>query len=264
MPIKTKSPSTRKKSKPPSLIGDYPHKPQYDVRSAAEGFSNVAAVLSGFAFAAILLVIQIPNLPKEAELARDWATVAFIVAFLGCLLSSFTYSIVKAEEILAPRSFAMALLGGCGFTISGNLVFWGLATIVKVYLSESVYAFIYYSFPLIMSFTIVYIAFSAFDPIISFEKRKINWRDYAEAFGPAYTFLIPIVAFKYMGFSVPDYYIVHWFNWVMAGALIASIVSALVAILLSMAEHDFYLPGIASGLWIGFHAVVIGLLILMV
>lgn len=252
------------KSKPPALVGDYPHKPQYDVRAAAEGFSNTAAVLSGFAFAAIVLIIQIPNLPEGAELARDWATVAFIVAFIGCLMAAFTYSVVKAEEILAPRSFAMALLGGCGFTISANLVFWGLAVIVKVFLSKSVYAFIYYSFPLVMAFTLVYIAFSVFDPIISFEKRKINWKDYAEVFGPAYTLLIPVLVFKYMGFSVPAELVVHWFNWVMAGALIINIASAIIAILASMADYDFQLPGIASGLWIGFHAAIIGLLILMV
>lgn len=256
--------SDKKRKFKVQLIGEYPHKPGYDVRSAAANYSNIATVIAGFAFAAIVLVIQIPNLPAEAEISRDWATVAFIVAFIGCLLSAFTFSIVNAEEILTPRSHTMALFGGCGFTISSNLVFFGLAIIVKVFLSAKVYAFIFFSFPLIMAFSLVYIGFSAFDPIMSFKMRKIGWIDYARVFGPSYTLLIPVIAFKYMGFIADVSEISHWFNWVMAGALIINIISAAIAILISMTDYDFYIPMTANGLWIGFHAVIIALLLLMI
>ena len=260
--MRTKTKSNKDKLDIP-LIGEIPHKPSYDVRAASEGYSNIAAVLAGFAFAAIFLVIQIPDLPSNAFLARDRATVAFLVAFFGCLLSAFTFSIVKGEEILSPRSYSMALLGGCGFTISGNLVFWGLATLVKIFLSESIYQFIYYSFPFIMAFSLIYIAFSSFDPIISFELRKINWQDYALALGPAYTLLIPILIYKYLGASIQSSAL--WFNWAMAGALLLIIFSAATALYVStMKDYKFSLHMAQNGLWIGFHAVVIGLLIFMI
>lgn len=247
----------------PPKIGKYPHKPHYDVREASDGYSNIAAVLAGFAFAAIVLVIQIPNLPEGTELSRDWAAIAFLVAFIGSLLSSFTFSIVRGEEILSPRSHTVALLGGCGFMISANLIFWGVATIVKVFLSENIYLFIYYSFPIVMAFSLLYVAYSAFDPIISFEERDITWKDYGKTFGPAYFLLIPMMLFKFMGAEIPLESTRIWFNWVMFAALALNLLSAFIAIMASMRDYSYRLPLIGSGLWIGFHAIVLGLLILM-
>jgi hypothetical protein len=255
----------------PKDIGEYPHKPHYEVRNASEGYSNIAAVLSGFAFAAILLVIQIPNLPEKIEnsknwapIFRDWATISFLVAFIGCLLSAFTFAIVKGEEILTPRSHAIALLGACGFIISANLVLWGIATIVKVFLSPDVYRFIFYTFPIIMTLSMMYANFSAFDPIISFENREITLIDYAQEFAPAHLFSTAIIIIKWMGISFPTAAMATWFNWIMTGALVLILVSATVAIITSMKDYSYKIPLIMSGVWIGLHAFVIGLLILMI
>ncbi len=192
--------------------GEYPHKAHYDVRDASESYSNIAAVLAGFAFAAIVLVVQIPNLPKGAENFRDWATISFLVAFIGCLLSAFTFALVHGEEMLSPRSHTVALLGGCGFLVSANLVLWGIAAITRVYLSASVYSFIFYSFPVVMAFTPMYVAFSAFDPIIAFDRRHVVWTDYAQVFAPGYVLLTVVVLVKYMGATFPTSMIAVWFN----------------------------------------------------
>lgn len=237
--------------------------PLYDVRLASEGFSNIAAIIAGFAFAAIILVIQTP-VPLGEESSRDWATVAFIVAFIGCLLSAFTFSIIKGEESLTHRAYTMALLCGCGFTTSANLVFFGLATISKVFLSTQIYAFIYFSFPLFMAFSLVYVCFSAFDPIVSFEKRKVERSEYAQVFGPPYILLIAALVFKYMGFHAMETEISHWFNWVMAGALFINMFSAIAVILITMKDSKYHFSMIANGLWVGFHATVIALLFLLI
>jgi len=106
-------------------------KSHYDVRSASQTYSNIAAVLAGFAFAAVVLVVQIPTLPNNANapILRDWATIALLIAFFEC---------VAGEEKLALRSHAIALCGGTGFSLSSGYIFWGLASLIKLFLSPSI------------------------------------------------------------------------------------------------------------------------------
>ena len=115
--------------------------PHYDVRIASQSYSNIATVLAGFAFAAVVLVVQQnpPDVPN-ATLLRDWATIAFLLAFFGCLVAAFTFAVVTGEEELAPRSHTMALLGGGGFALATVYVIWGLVVLVKLFLSSSILA----------------------------------------------------------------------------------------------------------------------------
>lgn len=249
-------------------MGEYRHQPGYDVRNASEGYSNIAAVLSGFAFTGILLIVQVSNLSKVDEFARDQTVIAFLIAFIGCLLSAFTFAIVKGEEVLTPRSYAIALLGACGFTISANLLIWGVATIAKVYLSKDVYVFILYSFPAFMCITPIYTAYSAFDPIMSFDKRLPTLTEYiqelAPAFFPVFIF-IPIKYYmEYLNITFSSIVSIGiWFNIVMAGAFLLILVSAIRAIFTTMNDYSYRIPLLRSGAWVGFHSLVVGILILM-
>ncbi|HDP98384.1 MAG TPA: hypothetical protein ENN22_04265 [bacterium] len=115
-------------------------KSHYDVRSASQTYSNIAAVLAGFAFAAVVLVVQIPTLLNNANapILRDRATIALLIAFFGCVAAAFTFGVVAGEEKLALRSHAIALCGGTGFSLSSGYIFWGLASLIKLFLSPSI------------------------------------------------------------------------------------------------------------------------------
>src|SRR5207248_2933617 len=89
----------------PRKIGEFPHFPHYNVRTAGQSYSNIAAILAGFAFTAVILVL--PNAHLSQKLSEQ-ATIAFLVAFFGCILAAFMFSVVTGEEILAPRTNMIA------------------------------------------------------------------------------------------------------------------------------------------------------------
>ena len=108
--------------------GQLQRRRNYDVRVAAQSFSSIATVLAGFAFTTIVLVIQLALTP-EVEL-DDTALVyraasSFLIAFFGCTIAAFTFGMVSGDEVLAPRSHAVALLGGASFGLSIIYMFWG-------------------------------------------------------------------------------------------------------------------------------------------
>lgn len=252
----------------PQTIGEFPHKPHYEVRTASQSYSNIAAVLAGFAFAAVVLVVQIPNLPHNysanADSLRDWATISFLVAFAGCILSAFTFAVVAGEEILAPRSHTMALLGAAGFAVSANLIIWGLVTLIKIFLSQNVYGFIHWVFAVMMSLSPLYAAFSAFDPKIQFERKIITRKDLGEVFVPSFVPLLTVLAVRYFSGTFPDTAIARFFPFVMGTALGIIILSAVGAIFVSSFRDITYCLSMrASGIWVGIHSIIIGLLILM-
>jgi len=114
--------------------------PHYDVRAASQNYSNIATVLAGFAFVAVVLVVEQRLSPdiSYTTLLRDRASITFLLAFFGCVVSAFTFAVVAAEEELAPRSHAMAFLGGGIFALSTIYVLSGLVMLVKLFLSPTV------------------------------------------------------------------------------------------------------------------------------
>ncbi|MEM4203976.1 MAG: hypothetical protein QXS54_07905 [Candidatus Methanomethylicaceae archaeon] len=112
---------------------------RYDVRVSSQGYSNIASVLAGFALAAVVLVVQSsPPAIGNAALLRDWASIAFLVAFFGCVMAAFVFSVVAGEEVLAPRSHTMALIGGAGLAMSTVYIFWGLVILADLFLSPGI------------------------------------------------------------------------------------------------------------------------------
>lgn len=131
-----------------------PFRPHYDVRTAAQSYSNVAAILAGFAVAAIVLIVQltlqyravpsIPSLP-DASKARDRsghsspslpdadkALVALLSALFGCVLAAFNFAVISGELEVLARSYSIAILGGGGFGLAVAFMFWGLAVLIRV------------------------------------------------------------------------------------------------------------------------------------
>jgi hypothetical protein len=248
-------------------VGELPHKPHYEVRTASQSYSNIAAVLAGFAFAAVILVVQTtpPASSESAVIFRDLATIAFLMAFIGCVVSGFVFATVTGEEILAPRSHTMALLGGMGFSISSNLVMFGLATLTKIFLSPDITSFVKVIFPIAMFLSPLFVAFSAVDPIIGFEKEPIKTKDLVQLFSFSFLPLIFALLVKYFGSEIPANTILVFFKPVMVAAFIVILLSAASALSVSsFADIKFRLSLPISGIIVGIHSFVVGALILMI
>lgn len=125
----------------------HPHRPHYDPRRAAQAYSTIAATLSGFSFAAVVLLAgsgldchATPHAGRcqpAAAALQSRAAAAFLIAFFGCVTGAFVYAATGAEELMTKRSHTMALLGGGGFTLGIGYAFWGLALLSDLFLSSA-------------------------------------------------------------------------------------------------------------------------------
>lgn len=141
--------------------------PVYAIRCASNNYSNIATVLAGFAFASIILLAQ----QKDHDVSKliNWATIAFLLAFFGCILSSFSFAVISGEEEKIRRSHAMALFAGGSFAVSIMYVLWGLVLVVKIFFSSTILKPAYWVFVSGAIIAPMYLVLSAIDPIIAFE-----------------------------------------------------------------------------------------------
>jgi hypothetical protein len=238
----------------------------YDVRKSSESYSNIATVLAGFAFAAVVLVVQSP-LPNvtDAALLRDWATIAFLLAFFGCIVASFTFSVVAGEQKLASRSHAMALLGGAGFAVSTVYVFWGLVALMKLFLTSKVVFLARCVFGGVTLAAPLYLILSAIDPIIAFdepdaERVKIPTSTLVKLFVPAYIPVAIGMLLRVFVLTQLTARVKSCFNPFVLVSLALILVGAVWALWLSDREHDTRISPEFGGLWIFLHSCVSGFL----
>jgi hypothetical protein len=102
----------------------------------------------------------------DLSVLRDWAIIAFLLAFFGCMVSAFTFAVVAAEEKLVYRADTMALLGGGGLAVSTIYVLWGLVLLVKLYLPPTILALARSVFVVALLIAPLYLILSAIDPYI--------------------------------------------------------------------------------------------------
>lgn len=241
-----------------------PHynEPHYLIPVAAQSYSNIAAVLAGFAFAAVILAVQTtPPLDPEKAIFKDWATIAFLLSFVGCVISAFIFAMVTGEHKLYPRSYAMALLGGAGFSISASLVIFGMVLLTKVFLSPKVYGFAHNVFPVIMIFSILFVAMSALDPILTFDSKPVTKKDLAQLFIPGLTpYVLAWVIFYFLGGFISD----ATFNVAMWGAIVIILLSAVGSLIISSIPNTkFRFNMLTSGMIVGVHSIALGLFLMM-
>jgi hypothetical protein len=89
-------------------------------------------VLAGFAFAAVVLVVQ-ENVGDPVR--REIVAISFLLAFFGCVAAAFNFATISGQEGPSTRSFTMGLLAGGGFGISTLYIFWGLVVLMSIFLS---------------------------------------------------------------------------------------------------------------------------------
>lgn len=143
----------------------------YDVVKAAPGYANLASVLAGFAFAAVILVVQ-EAASNSNNYLREQVAVAFIIAFFGCLLASFSLSLVVGEEKADTRAYIVALPAATVFSIGAMHIFWGLVILTKRLNSDMVNTLVDAIFFVAAVVTPLFLIFTATDAQ-SIYNRKI-------------------------------------------------------------------------------------------
>jgi hypothetical protein len=242
---KIKSDSTKKEK----------NNPHYVIPVAAQSYSNIAAVLAGFAFAAVILAMQVKPLDSE-KVVFSWATISFILSFVGCIMSAFIFATVTGENDIYPRSYAIALFGGTGFSISTSLVIFGMALLTKVFLTPEVYEFVHIIFPILMLFVIFFVAASALDTILTFDNKPPTKKDYILLFTPS---LAPfILAWGIGSSSIITFGVALW------GAVAIILSSGIGSLLIvSNPNTEFRFNMFTSGVIVGIHSIALGLFLLI-
>lgn len=249
-------------------------KKHYDVRKAAEQFSNIATVLAGFAFAAVILVVQsassssspLPNL-QGATLLRERAAIAFLLSFFGCTLAAFTFATVAGEEELSSRSHAMALLGGAGFAVSTVYVIFGLVLFIRLhFLSPDLITSARAIFVAAVLMAPAYLILSAVDPLIAFGsltldqiptkiKKQLWPLGYIPIIVGALASLLKLPKLIYREGPL--------FSYLVMASLLLILIGSAWALLASDREHSYCLQPLKAGLWICVHSCVYMCLILL-
>lgn len=242
------------------------HALHYDVREASKVFSNTAAVLAGFAFAAVILVVQAPktNIAANLSILSDWAVIAFLISLFGCIAASFVFGVVAGDKILGPRSFTVATLGGFGLSISFGLIFWGLTALIKVFLSPSVAELSRWIFFAVSIATAFFLTLSAIDPIRGFDRTPISLKLFLRFAVPSYLLILPAIFASCLGIPLLADLAASSFNIAMIVLLFIILLSDMIALFVSDKADDYRLSWTMSTAWLFLHSIVFAFLILLV
>jgi hypothetical protein len=100
----------------------------FDLSVTAGLYSQVAGILAGFAFTAILLPLAIPR-GNDDVTDVGHAITAFACAFFGLILAAIEYAVMAGEpggQALRGRASVEELMIGAGFALSALLLLYGL------------------------------------------------------------------------------------------------------------------------------------------
>jgi hypothetical protein len=145
----------------------------WDCRETAKAYVNTAAVLAGFAFTAIVLILDNSHPPDSKLLyLKDWVSIALLLGFFGCIVATFTFSVVAGEGDVTPTTYAIMFLGGGGLVLSGCYLFWGIVLLVQLFASTNVTLMARWIFYVATSLSALYLLLAAVDSTIAFGRSK--------------------------------------------------------------------------------------------
>jgi Co/Zn/Cd efflux system component len=103
----------------------------FNIAITAGFYSQLAGVLAGFAFAALILLLTVrlapPSTPPTTPSPFARSTRVLVVAFVGLVLTSVNYAVLAGDTSNSPRSALLELLAGLGFASSGALLLYAIA-----------------------------------------------------------------------------------------------------------------------------------------
>lgn len=111
----------------------------YDVVKAAPSYSAVAGLISGFALAAVVLVLTVAasaELEHLQEIYLGFATSLFALGFIGCLLCAISFASLGGEDN-SPATMTDSMLVGSALLVSLLAVLGGFQALAQAFLPES-------------------------------------------------------------------------------------------------------------------------------
>lgn len=153
----------------------------FDITKASGYYSQMAGVLAGFAFAAIIFLIQSQplgqlnqQLSQQRRANLQKVLTCFIAAFLGLVISTFLYAVVSGEEVMAPRAMTLGFLSSIAFSIAVLNLLNGVVWLFKTWdMSDTAIASVRIAgsaFPLIIY---AYMGVTALDMLSVAEGQKV-------------------------------------------------------------------------------------------
>jgi hypothetical protein len=254
-----------------------PVRPGYDIVKAASGYASLAATLSGFALAAVILLAQrnprscdVPG-HLAAECAalpalRDGAAVAFTVALLSLVMAAFSFTAIHGEDFTARRTHNAGIWAG-GALYGGLLaVLWGLNVTASIFLSKTTEAVMTASLVIVATIGLAFVIFSSFDAATRFDGDEPRFtispvRYFANLGPPIGTVVVFAVVRAASGPMEPSS---NQYVWRLVLLLVLSAAGTVGALVATSGPPDRRVPDIAVIAWACLCATVAGLLILAV
>jgi hypothetical protein len=104
--------------------------PHFDIAQTAGFYSQLAGVLAGFAFAAIMVLLTArmapPTKPESEVQPFSGATRLLVVSLMGLILASLNYAILAGDSPGTHRSASLELVGGVSFGTAGLSVMYAI------------------------------------------------------------------------------------------------------------------------------------------
>ncbi len=245
-------------------------RPRYNVRTAAQSQSNIAAVLAGFAFTAVVLVVQtqLPSavslglLEGQPQLLRGRVAIAFLIAFFGCIISAFMFSVVAGEQEVEPRSHIVAFLGGGGFSISTVFIFWGVVVLSRLFLPPDAVHITYVALFAISLLSALLLSYSYIDYLVSAHQMLLQKDSYRSV-----VICMVIVtlgaATRWVLGPQAIYSAAIFFNIAVYSSLAFVVLGATAALYVSEGDSIPLFSRIMRDLWLGVLGIIISLLFLL-
>lgn len=162
--------------------------PHSDVRRTSEHHANLSAVLAGFAFTAIILVVQETQSSHSQDFSAllSQATASFLMALIGCLTCAVLFAVIASDREMVARPRGVFFLTSMIAFISGSHIFYALNCLLAVYLPHLVY---------LSRWVLIFIALSAIAHLVNIE-IGLAWYD------PAPRTRRELVLFAAPGFAI--------------------------------------------------------------
>jgi hypothetical protein len=234
----------------------------FNVRVASQGYANIAGVLAGFAFAAIVLIVQSSG--SASSNLKHVSILGFLVSFFGCVISSFAFTLIAGEELLTPRANHMALFAGTGFAVALNMLLWSLAALLKEFFVNDAALLAKQLLALFVLIPPAFVSTGVLDNIPIFDFRKANAKEFLTVLLPCYAPLLLCFAARVLGVFVPPivgdpFFVV--LIWLAVGAVL---LSGVITTLFSATSNTYRLGLLPAGFWLGIHSAISGLLVLSI
>jgi hypothetical protein len=241
----------------------------YDCRETAKNYVNVSSVLAGFAFTAIVLILDKKlDATPYLNVLRDKSCMAFLTGLFGCLVSAFTFSVLSGESSLNRRVFSAMLIGGGSFTLSGTFLFWGIVALMQIFVSPDIVGISKWIFLCTVFFVLIFLLLGALDVFFksdSLVKSKFGTNSLSAFLWMLSVTLLPLViAFNIRflhGFDLD--LLKSYFNPIVSILLFITIIEGLSTVILLNFNENLTLSLTQLIIWLLVHSIILSSMVII-